>query len=134
MKTIPSKLWSVVSGNQIVSGGGGDQNQSIPDFVRGYNYKTVFNSPVAFAVLEKKIFKDLASFPGFSLPVPKIIRISEPFKQIIKRPTQGSFMPKISFLGIIVSEKKIFKEMLTRTRTSCHDINYTYKINKKHNY
>jgi hypothetical protein len=33
-------LWSVVSGNQTVSGGGGgrDQNQSIPDFVRGYNY------------------------------------------------------------------------------------------------
>jgi hypothetical protein len=44
MKTIPSKLWSVASGNQTVSGGGGgdgggvrDQNQSIPDFVRGYN-------------------------------------------------------------------------------------------------
>jgi hypothetical protein len=39
MKTIRSKLWSVVSGNQIVSGGGGGryQNQSIPDFVRGYN-------------------------------------------------------------------------------------------------
>jgi hypothetical protein len=26
-------------------------------------------------------------------------------------------MPKISFLGIIVSEKKIFKELLKRTRT-----------------
>jgi hypothetical protein len=42
MKTIRSKLWSVASGNQTVSGGGGggrDQNQSIPDFVRGYNYK-----------------------------------------------------------------------------------------------
>jgi hypothetical protein len=42
MKTIPSKLWSVASGNQTVSGvgsgdGGRDQNQSIPDFVRGYN-------------------------------------------------------------------------------------------------
>jgi hypothetical protein len=41
MKTIPLKLWSVASGNQTVSGGssGGvrDQNQSIPDFVRGYN-------------------------------------------------------------------------------------------------
>jgi hypothetical protein len=40
IKTIPSKLWSVASGNQTVSGGGGggqDQNQSIPDFVRGYN-------------------------------------------------------------------------------------------------
>jgi hypothetical protein len=42
MKTIPSKLWSVASGNQTVSGGDGgggrDQNQSIPDFVRAYNY------------------------------------------------------------------------------------------------
>jgi hypothetical protein len=37
MKTIHSKLWSAASGNQTVSGGGGrDQNQSIPDFVRGY--------------------------------------------------------------------------------------------------
>jgi hypothetical protein len=67
---------------------------------------------VAFAVLEKKIFKDLASFCGFSLPVRKIIGISEPFEQIINRPNQGTFMPKISFLVIIVSEKKIFKEML----------------------
>jgi hypothetical protein len=78
------------------------------------DYKTVFNSPVAFAVLEKKIFKDLASCRGFSLPVRKIIGNSEPFEQIIKRPTQGTFMPKISFLGIIVSEKKIFKELLAR--------------------
>jgi hypothetical protein len=38
MKTIPSKLWSVASGNQTVFGGGGgdgggrrDQNQSIPN-------------------------------------------------------------------------------------------------------
>jgi hypothetical protein len=31
--------------------------------------KTVFCSPMALAVLEKKIFKDLASFHGFSLPV-----------------------------------------------------------------
>jgi hypothetical protein len=77
---------------------------------------------VAFAVLEKKIFKDLASFRGFSLPVWKIIGISEQFKQTIKRPTQGTFMPKISFLGIIASEKKIFKEKLTHTRTRCHDI------------
>ena len=69
---------------------------------------------MALAVLEKKIFKDLASFRGFSLPVRKIFGISEPFEQILKRPTQGIFLPKISFLGIIVSEKKIFKEMLTR--------------------
>jgi hypothetical protein len=75
---------------------------------------------VALAVLEKKIFKDLASFRGFSLPVRKIFGISEPFEQIIKRPTHGTFLPKISFLGIIFSGKKIIKEMLTRT--SCHDI------------
>jgi hypothetical protein len=41
MKTIPSKLRSIASGNQTVSGGGGgggrDQIQNIPDFVRGYN-------------------------------------------------------------------------------------------------
>jgi hypothetical protein len=50
MKTIRSKLWSVVSGNQTVSGGGGggggggrDQNQSIPDFVRGYNKRGCHN-------------------------------------------------------------------------------------------
>jgi hypothetical protein len=64
---------------------------------------------VALAVLGKKIFKDVASFRGFSLPVWKIFRISEPFEQILKRPTQGTFLPKISFLGITVSEKKIFK-------------------------
>jgi hypothetical protein len=61
---------------------------------------------VALAVLEKKIFKDLASFCVFSLPVRKIFGILEPFEQILKRPTQGIFLPKISFLGIIVSEKK----------------------------
>jgi hypothetical protein len=44
MKAIRSKLWSVASGNQTVSGSGGgrDQNQSIPDFVRGY--KLIFLS------------------------------------------------------------------------------------------
>jgi hypothetical protein len=73
------------------------------------------------AVLEKN-FNDLASFCGFSLPVRKIFGISEPFKQIIKRPTQGTFLPKISFLGIIVSEK-IFHEMLMRTRNV-----YAYKL------
>jgi hypothetical protein len=40
---------------------------------------------VALAVLEKKIFKDLASFRGFSLPVRKIFGISEPFEQKFKR-------------------------------------------------
>jgi hypothetical protein len=50
IKTIPSKLWSVASSNQTVSvcGGGDsgrhDQNQSIPDFVRGYNYYSEINS------------------------------------------------------------------------------------------
>jgi hypothetical protein len=34
------------------------------------------------------------------------------FKEKLTRITQGTFMPKISFLGIIVSEK-IFKELLT---------------------
>jgi hypothetical protein len=66
---------------------------------------------VAPAVLEK-FFEDLASFHGFSLTVRTIFRISEPCEQILKRPTQGTFLPKISFLGIIVSEK-IFKEFLT---------------------
>jgi hypothetical protein len=42
MKTIPSKLWSLASGNQTVSGSRQDQNQSIPDFVRGY-YKWEYN-------------------------------------------------------------------------------------------
>jgi hypothetical protein len=76
---------------------------------------------VALTVLGKKIFKDLASFRGFSLPVRKIFGICEPFKQILKWPTQGTFLPKISFLDIIVSEK-IFKEMLTHTCMSSHDI------------
>jgi hypothetical protein len=75
---------------------------------------------VALAVLEKEIFKDLASFCGFSLPVQKIFRILEPYEQILGRTIQGIFLQKISFLGIIVSEKKIFKELLTRT--CCHDI------------
>jgi hypothetical protein len=39
MKIIPSKLWFLASVNQTVSGGGRgqDQNQRIPDFLRGYN-------------------------------------------------------------------------------------------------
>jgi hypothetical protein len=55
---------------------------------------------VALAVLEK-IFKSLASFRGFSLPVRKIFGISEPFEQILKKPTQGTFLPKISFLDLL---------------------------------
>jgi hypothetical protein len=57
---------------------------------------------MALTVLEK-IFKDLANFCIFSLPVRKIFGISEPCEQILKRPTQGIFMQKISFLGIKVS-------------------------------
>jgi hypothetical protein len=34
------------------------------------DYETAFCSVLALAVLEKKIFKDLASFRGFSLPGP----------------------------------------------------------------
>jgi hypothetical protein len=75
------------------------------------DYKTVFNSPMAFAVLEK-IFKDLASFRGFSIPVRKIFGISEAHEQILKMTSQGTFLQKISFLGVIVSEKKMFKEKL----------------------
>jgi hypothetical protein len=76
---------------------------------------------VALVVLEKKILKYLANFCGFSLPVWKIFGISEPFKQILKMPTQGTFLPKISFLDIIVFEK-IFEEMLNYTiLTYCAD-------------
>jgi hypothetical protein len=39
----------------------------------------------------------------------KILEISEPCEQILKRQTQGTFLQKFSFLGIIVSEEKIFK-------------------------
>jgi hypothetical protein len=33
---------------------------------------------------EEDFYKDLASFRGFSLPVRKLFRISEPFEQILK--------------------------------------------------
>jgi hypothetical protein len=63
-------------------------------------------------------------FGSFSLPVLKLFGISEPYEQILKRTTQRTFLPKISFLGVVVSEKKMFKEKLTRTRTLTqgHDI------------
>jgi hypothetical protein len=60
-------------------------------------------------VLEKKIFKDFA----FSLPVWKIFGISEPREQILKRTPHGTFLQKISFLGVVVSGKKMFEEKLT---------------------
>jgi hypothetical protein len=78
---------------------------------------------VALTVLEEKIFKDLASFRGFSLPVRKIFGISEPYEQILERTIQGLFLQNINFLGIIVSEKKIFKELLTRMCNA-----YTYEL------
>jgi hypothetical protein len=59
---------------------------------------------VALTVLEKKVFKDLASFRDFSLPVRKIFGISEPCEQILKRPTQGFegiFLQKNSYLSMI---------------------------------
>jgi hypothetical protein len=58
MKTIRSKLWSVVSGNQTVSGGGRDQNQSIPDFVRGYKYSfkiLLHDSPEWIKIIHQRI-------------------------------------------------------------------------------
>jgi hypothetical protein len=55
---------------------------------------------VAVTVLENKIFKDLASFCGFSLPVKKILGILEPYEQILEKTTQGIFLQKISFLVI----------------------------------
>jgi hypothetical protein len=76
------------------------------------DFKTGFCSPVALTVLEK-IFKDFAFFPSFSLPVRKIFGISEPREQILERTPQGTFLQKISFLGVIDSEKKMFKEKLT---------------------
>jgi hypothetical protein len=74
-----------------------------------------------------EVFKNLANFCGFSFSIRKIFGIWEPFKKILKRPTQGTFLSKISFVVIIVSEKMFFKEMLTRNvkpvkHTSCHDI------------
>jgi hypothetical protein len=67
---------------------------------------------VALKVLEK-IFKDLASLCFFTLCGKKIFRISEPCELILKRPTQGTFLQKGCFLGILVYEK--IKELLTRT-------------------
>jgi hypothetical protein len=61
----------------------------------------------------RRFFKDLVSFRGFSLPDQKIFRISEPREQILKRTPQGTFLQKISYLGVIVFEKKMFKEKLT---------------------
>jgi hypothetical protein len=45
----------------------------------------------------------------FSLPVGKIFGIWEPREQILKRTPYGKFLQKISFLGVIVSKKKMFK-------------------------
>jgi hypothetical protein len=69
--------------------------------------------------LKIKLF--LAVF-HFQVPVRKLFGISEPYEQISKRTTQGTSLPKISSIGVVVSEKKMFKEKLTRTRTQGHDI------------
>jgi hypothetical protein len=51
------------------------------------DYETAFCSVLALMVLEKKIFKDKAIFCSFSLPVRKLLGISEPYEQILKRTT-----------------------------------------------
>jgi hypothetical protein len=70
--------------------------------------KQVFFPPVAFTILEKKIWL----FPSFSLSVKKIFGISEHREQNLT--SQGTFLQKNSFLDVIVS-KKMFKEELTVT-------------------
>jgi hypothetical protein len=44
------------------------------------------------------------------------------YKQILKRATQGTFLQKISPLGVVGPEKMMFKEKFTRTCTRSHDI------------
>jgi hypothetical protein len=75
------------------------------------DYETTFCSPLALMVLEK-IVKKFTIFSGFTLPVRKIFGIQESFEHNLMRPTLGTFLPKICFLGVIFSEK-IFKEELT---------------------
>jgi hypothetical protein len=75
-------------------------------------YGTAFCLILPLIVLEDKIFKDLAIFGSFSLPVWKLFRIPEPYEQILKRTTQGTFLQKIRPL---VSE--MFKEKLRRMHT-----------------
>jgi hypothetical protein len=43
--------------------------------------------------------------------VRKIFLILEPCEQILKRPTQGTYLQNINFLDVIVTEKKMFKGM-----------------------
>jgi hypothetical protein len=58
------------------------------------DYETGFCSSVAIMVLEK-IFRDLAYFHFL------FGKYSEPREQILKRTPQGTFLAKISFLGVI---------------------------------
>jgi predicted CDP-diglyceride synthetase/phosphatidate cytidylyltransferase len=56
-KTIPLKLCFGASGNQTVSGGGGgqDQNQTISDFIWGYNNRNSYralNLSVMFSIIQ----------------------------------------------------------------------------------
>jgi hypothetical protein len=62
--------------------------------VFGLLFQSCFCSSEAPTVLEKKIFKDLASFRGFSLPVRKIFRILEPCEQTLKRPNPRNIPAK----------------------------------------
>jgi hypothetical protein len=73
------------------------------------DYETIFCSALALTLLEQ-IFKILLFF-WFSDSCTENIRNSGSDEQNLKGLTQGTFLPKICFLGVIVSEK-IFKEIL----------------------
>jgi hypothetical protein len=68
------------------------------------DYEAAFCFFLALMVLDKKIFKDYAILGSFSLPVQKLFGIPEPYEQILMRTIQGKFLPKISHLGVVVSE------------------------------
>jgi hypothetical protein len=72
---------------------------------------------VALTVLEKNIFKDCAFFTSCS-KIQTIFGITEPREQILKRPHQGTFLEKISFLGVIVSEKMFKKKLMLDANTN----------------
>jgi hypothetical protein len=94
-------------------------------------------SVLAFKVMGKRIFKDLPIFEVFgilafdiqmkfkvklSLLARKLFRIPEPYEQMSKRTTQGTFLQKISPVAVVVSEQKMLKEKLTRTHTRGRDL------------
>jgi hypothetical protein len=47
-------------------------------------------------MVQEKIFKNKAIFDSFSLPVRKLFGIPEPYEQIFKRTTQGTFLQKLA--------------------------------------